>query len=122
MGRSLQRRPFNKIMSLEKHDLCGFTHFTVLVNSDGDAVASGDNDFGQCEIPALEGDESYIQVAAGFIHTVLLRSNGIAFFLSQLHSIDPLMGTRNLMLLLKKLLTKSEIYKEKYRYQTIKSL
>ena len=96
MGRSLQRRPFNKIMSLEKHDLCGFTHFTVLVNSDGDAVASGDNDFGQCEIPALEGDESYIQVAAGFIHTVLLRSNGIAFFLSQLASAvcDPSLGWR----------------------------
>merc|ERR1712060_888156 len=30
----------------------------------------------QCKIPALDGDMTYVQVAAGGYHTVLLRSDG----------------------------------------------
>ena len=49
---------------------------TVLLRSDGTAVACGRNFDGQCTIPALEGELSYTQVAAGDEHTVLLRSDG----------------------------------------------
>ena len=49
---------------------------TVLLRSDGMAVACGD--YGPCEIPPLEGNLKYTQVAAGFDHTVLLRSDGMA--------------------------------------------
>ncbi|CAK0907181.1 unnamed protein product, partial [Prorocentrum cordatum] len=51
---------------------------TVLLRSDGTAVACGYNDEGQCDIPALVGDVTYTQVAAGGRHTVLLRSDGTA--------------------------------------------
>merc|ERR1712007_279754 len=50
---------------------------TVLLRSDGTAVACGNNDWGQCNIPEL-GDLTYTQVAAGGRHTVLLRSDGTA--------------------------------------------
>eukprot|EP00438_Fugacium_kawagutii_P027414 Skav212003 [mRNA] locus=scaffold304:157332:157943:+ [translate_table: standard] len=49
---------------------------TVLLRSDGSAVACGWNDHGQCNLPRLEEGLSYTQVAAGRTHTVLLRSDG----------------------------------------------
>ena len=51
---------------------------TVLLQSDGSAIACGTNSFGQCDIPALEEGLSYTQVSAGRGHTVLLRSDGRA--------------------------------------------
>merc|ERR1719356_208975 len=54
------------------------THHTVLLRSDGSAVACGGNDDGECEIPALMEGLTYTQVAAGACHTVLLRSDGSA--------------------------------------------
>ncbi|CAK0790758.1 unnamed protein product [Prorocentrum cordatum] len=51
---------------------------TVLLRSDGTAVAFGSNDRGQCAVPALDGGLSYTQVVAGWAHTVLLRSDGSA--------------------------------------------
>ncbi|CAK0798807.1 unnamed protein product [Prorocentrum cordatum] len=51
---------------------------TVLLGSDGTAVACGDNEEGQCELPAQDGGETYSQVAAGAQRTALLRSDGTA--------------------------------------------
>ncbi len=52
---------------------------TVLLRSDGTAVAVGDNCYGQINIPGLPTGVKYTQVAAGDIrHTVLLRSDGTA--------------------------------------------
>ena len=50
----------------------------MLLRSDGEAVACGHNDFGQCDIPPLDAGLSYVQVSAGGDHTVLLRSDGTA--------------------------------------------
>ena len=55
----------------------GFSH-TVLLRSDGQAVACGWNYHGQCSIPPLDKGISYIQVSAGVTHTLLLRSDGQA--------------------------------------------
>ena len=55
-----------------------FACHTVLLRSDGCAVACGRNDAGQCNMPELEKGESYTQVSAGGFYTVLLRSNGTA--------------------------------------------
>ena len=51
---------------------------TVLLRSDGSAVAIGDSRDGQCNIPALDEGLAYTQVSAGGLHTVLLRSDGSA--------------------------------------------
>ena len=51
---------------------------TVLLRSDGSAVAIGDSRDGQCNIPALDEGLAYTQVSAGSVHTVLLRSDGSA--------------------------------------------
>ena len=51
---------------------------TVLLRSDGTAVACGSNDLAQCNIPALEPGVFYIQTSAGGAHTGLLRSDGTA--------------------------------------------
>ncbi|CAK0828317.1 unnamed protein product [Prorocentrum cordatum] len=51
---------------------------TVLLRSDGTAVACGTNDAGQCDLPALVMGLTYVQVAAVGRHTVLLRSDGTA--------------------------------------------
>eukprot|EP00434_Breviolum_minutum_P027835 symbB.v1.2.024621.t1/scaffold2344.1/size81749/8 len=58
----------------------GLQH-TLLLCSDGDAVACGKNDMGQCEIPELPDDENmparrYIGASAGINHTLLLRDDG----------------------------------------------
>merc|ERR1712032_348198 len=42
------------------------------------AVARGGNHHGQCDIPPLEDGVEYSQVSAGHLHTVLLRSDGLA--------------------------------------------
>ena len=49
---------------------------TVLLRSNGTAVACGDNEEGQCSIPALDGHMTYTQTIAGYGYTVLLRSDG----------------------------------------------
>ena len=51
---------------------------TVLLQSDGSAVATGNNQHGQCNIPRLNGGVLYTFVSAGHGHTVLLRSDGCA--------------------------------------------
>ena len=51
---------------------------TVLLRSDGVAVACGRNHHGQCNIPPLDEGVSYLHVSAGYDHTVLLRSDGHA--------------------------------------------
>ncbi|CAK0902385.1 unnamed protein product [Prorocentrum cordatum] len=51
---------------------------TVLLRSDGAAVACGRNGYQQCDLPALGEGLAYVQVAAGGAHTVLLRSDGAA--------------------------------------------
>ena len=51
---------------------------TVLLRSDGRAVAFGANDLGMCSIPRLDGGVSYTQISGAFTHTVLLRSDGRA--------------------------------------------
>ena len=51
---------------------------TVLLRSDGSAVATGNNHRRQCNIPNLNAGVVYAQVSAGGEHTVLLCSDGIA--------------------------------------------
>ena len=48
---------------------------TVLLKSDGTAVAWGCNKYFQCDIPSLPEKVKYIQVAAGAYHTVFLRDD-----------------------------------------------
>ena len=71
----------------------GYSH-TVLLCSDGRAVACGKNTDGQCNIPPLDEGVSYTQISAGHFHTVLLRSDGsVAACGSNLHgqcNIPPL--------------------------------
>ena len=51
---------------------------TVLLQSDGEVAAVGDNTHGQCTVPALPSlHVRYVKVAAGSSHTVLVRSDGI---------------------------------------------
>jgi len=54
------------------------SYHTVLLRSDGTAVACGRQGNGQCNIPALDDGLTYTQVAAGDYHTVLLRCDGTA--------------------------------------------
>ena len=56
--------------------MTGCAH-TVLLRSDGSAVAVGENAVGQCDVPALDvTGMAYAQVSACGEHTVLLRSDG----------------------------------------------
>ena len=55
----------------------GWNH-TVLLRSDGRAVACGEKKAGHCDIPVLDEGQSYAQVSAAFLHTVLPRSDGSA--------------------------------------------
>ena len=52
--------------------------YTVLLQSDGLAVACGRYIEGQCRIPPLHEGVKYTQVSAGDYHTVLVRSDGCA--------------------------------------------
>ncbi|CAK9013383.1 unnamed protein product [Durusdinium trenchii] len=64
----------------EKHEDYGFGYdHSVLLRSDGSAVACGWNRYGQCDIPPLEEGVCYTQVSAGIAYSVLLRSDGSAF-------------------------------------------
>ena len=49
-----------------------------LRSCDGSAVVCGRNGAGQYEIPALDGQLTYTQVAVGSCHFVILRSGGSA--------------------------------------------
>src|SRR5712671_3066411 len=49
---------------------------TVARRSDGSADAWGDNQSGQCTVPALPSGLSYAEVTAGTRHTVARRSDG----------------------------------------------
>ncbi|PRC57858.1 hypothetical protein C6A85_31430, partial [Mycobacterium sp. ITM-2017-0098] len=51
---------------------------TVLLRSDGTAVAFGNNEAGKLNIPPLPAGITYTQVATNGYHTVLLRSDGTA--------------------------------------------
>ena len=51
------------------------TH-TVLLRSDGVAVACGVSRAGCCDFPASQAGVTYVGVAAGSDRTVLLRSDG----------------------------------------------
>ena len=58
--------------------LFGKVGHSVLVRSDGTAVACGHNSLGQCNIPDLVEGVTYTQVDTGQNHTVLLASDGTA--------------------------------------------
>ena len=51
---------------------------TVLLRSDGQAVAFGSNSYGQTDVPDLTAGLHFTAAAAGTNHTVLLRSDGQA--------------------------------------------
>lgn len=51
---------------------------SVLLRSDGHAVACGDNSHGQCDVPPPEKGLRYVWVCAGRMHTVLLCNDGSA--------------------------------------------
>ena len=51
---------------------------TVLLRSDGSAVACGSTIGSRSDIPPLDDGIFYTQVSAGSLHTVLLRSDGSA--------------------------------------------
>lgn len=70
----------------------GMSH-TVLLQSDGKAVACGQNADGQCNIPPLDERLPYTQVSASMSHTVLLRSDGSAVACG----IQDTFGPRNLI-------------------------
>ncbi|PRC56482.1 hypothetical protein C6A85_38385, partial [Mycobacterium sp. ITM-2017-0098] len=53
-------------------------YHTVLLRSDGTAVAVGNNGPGALSIPQPPDGITYTQVAASVFHTVLLRSDGTA--------------------------------------------
>lgn len=56
---------------------CGDFH-SVLIRSDGEAVAFGSNADGQIEVPKLPRGLIYVAAEAGCRHTILLRSDGHA--------------------------------------------
>lgn len=43
---------------------------TIVRRGDGSAVAWGDNSYGQCNVPALPGGHSHVEVSAVSHHTV----------------------------------------------------
>jgi len=55
---------------------CAGRDHTVVLRSDGNAVACGNNSRGQCDIPQLPQGVTYSQVSLGHFHTVLLRNDG----------------------------------------------
>ena len=63
--------------SNSSNGFCRLAH-AVLVRSDGSAVATGNNGYGQCDVPPLDERLTYTKISAGDAHTVLLRSDGCA--------------------------------------------
>ena len=63
--------------SNSSNGFCRLAH-AVLVRSDGSAVATGNNGYGQCDVPPLDERLTYTKISAGDAHTVLLRSDGTA--------------------------------------------
>jgi alpha-tubulin suppressor-like RCC1 family protein len=70
---------------------------TVLLRSDGGAIAKGNIEDGQCDIPPLDDGLAYTKVAAGRGHTVLLCSDGSAVAIGENDfgqcNIPPLVST-----------------------------
>ena len=77
---SLSSKPRGAKAPLVSEDAMAYAggEHTVLLRSDGQAVACGIGFVGQCNIPPLDEGISYSQVSAGRFHTVLLRSDGQA--------------------------------------------
>jgi alpha-tubulin suppressor-like RCC1 family protein len=69
---------FATAMNLSSTQVSAGRCHTVILRSDGHAMACGLNRNTQCNIPPLDVAMSYIQVAAGGYHTVLLRCDGRA--------------------------------------------
>ena len=63
---------------VKKSAVAASSRHTVLLRSDGSAIACGDNFDRRCDIPALPEAFIYTKVAAGSRHTVLLRPDGSA--------------------------------------------
>ncbi|HEX5051591.1 MAG TPA: hypothetical protein VFZ65_07465 [Planctomycetota bacterium] len=59
-------------------DVIGGTGHSVVLRSDGRALAWGDNSHGQCAIPPLPPGMTYTAGSAAWARTVLLRSDGQA--------------------------------------------
>ncbi|MHC4473059.1 MAG: hypothetical protein ACYS99_19080, partial [Planctomycetota bacterium] len=49
---------------------------SLALRSDGGVLARGNNDYGQCDVPALPPGVTYTQVAGGYYHSLALRSDG----------------------------------------------
>ena len=66
---------------------------TALLRSDGNAVACGENSFGQCAIPPLDGGISYTQVSAlvSYLLGIFLFLKG---FISSVRGDPVLRGTK----------------------------
>ena len=64
-------------------------YHTVLLKSNGTAIAFGEGRIGCLRIPELEEGVSYTQVAAGLYHTVLLRSDGRAVAIQEVADSQP---------------------------------
>ena len=78
LSRAESRIPLDQGISYTQ--VCASVHHTVLLRSDGSAVACGNNLHGHCDIPPLDEGMSYAQVSAAEDHTVLLRSDGTCVF------------------------------------------
>eukprot|EP00434_Breviolum_minutum_P045033 symbB.v1.2.040291.t2/scaffold7126.1/size13177/1 len=75
---ALLPQPHQPHASVKGSKRCQGRDHTVLLRSDGQAVACGCNIYRQCLIPDLANGMTYAQVSAGGNHTVLLRSDGQA--------------------------------------------
>jgi hypothetical protein len=73
---------YTKIAAGPEHDLA--------LRSDGELIAWGRNDFGQCAVPPLPGGVVYVDMAGGDLHTLALRSDGevVAFGLNSAGQCD----------------------------------
>ena len=58
---------------------------SVLICDDGEAIAFGDNKYGQCNVPTLPSGKRYSSVVAGGVHTILIRDDGEAIALAGIY-------------------------------------
>ena len=56
--------------------IAGGYSFTAALLSDGSLMASGSNQYGQCNVPALPAGLTYVEIACGYDHAVARRSDG----------------------------------------------